>query len=168
VRAAAAVLGLGLALLAAAAASAVLGERSSASWLDAAAREGAVEAARRFAALSAHLQGSGGDPRYAERLPADEPVVADALAEAEFARHAGRVEEPRLIRLEAVEVRAAGTDVAEVRAREFWVTRTAADGREELRSDVVNVAYLVRREGSGFRVASWTVEMPESGDGRAR
>ncbi|HSN90496.1 MAG TPA: hypothetical protein VLS93_04650 [Anaeromyxobacteraceae bacterium] len=167
-RAAAAVLAVGLSLLAWSALAAARREGPAGAWLDGAAREGAVEAARRFAALSAHLHGSGGDPRFAERLDADEAVVAELLAEVAFARHAGRVEEPRLVRLEALEVRAAGAEVAEVRAREFWVTRTVAAGREEIRSDVVATRTAMRRGGAGWRVAGWTVEIPGDGEGGAR
>jgi hypothetical protein len=109
--------------------------------------------------LVAHLHGSGGDPRFAERLPAAPEVVGEALEDVRFVGHAGRVEEPRLIRAELRDVRREGAERYEVEAREFWVTRSISADGEVLgtRSDVVIGRYAVRRLPGGWKVVAWDV-----------
>lgn len=155
-RAAAVVLAAGLAVLALGAWTALARGRGEAAPLTAADRDEATAAVQRFASLSAHLRGSGGDPRFAERLPADPDVVEELSAEIAFSREAGRREEPRLVRAEVLSLEASGAEGAVARVREFWITRTAgAPGAP--RSDVVTLRYELRRDVAGWRVAAWDV-----------
>jgi hypothetical protein len=122
-------------------------------------RKAVTEAVYGYAELAAHLHGSGGDPRFAERLPADPEVVSDVLGDIEFATHAGRIEEPRLFRAEFRDVHPAGFDTYDVDVKEYWVTRTISAGGAILgtRSDVVLVRYVVRRGPGGWKVVAWDV-----------
>jgi hypothetical protein len=128
-------------------------------WLDATAREEATKAARLFAAMSAHLHASSGDARFAERLAADEPVIRELLADAAFVQQSGREEHSKLVEFRVVGLRAVGPDIAELRAREYWVTRSRGPAGEGVRSDVTPVRYALRREAGGWRVADWTIDL---------
>ena len=131
-------------------------------------RAAAGEAALMFARLVAHLQGSAGDPRFAERIRAAPDVVDEAVAAADVARRAGHVEEPRLIRAETRRVAAEVGGGAEVTTREYWITRViSADGAVvETRSDVLDVSYVVQRAPGGWDVVAWDLAAPgaEGGD----
>lgn len=122
-----------------------------------AARKAVSEAVYGYVKLVAHLHGSGGDRRFAERLPAGPEVVGEALADVQFATHAGNIEEPRLIRAELRDVRPAGFETYDVELKEFWVTRTIAAAGDVLgtRSDVVIARYRVQRGPGGWRVVAW-------------
>jgi hypothetical protein len=154
----------GLLLLGAGIAEARLVRERGSGW-DAEARAGATRAAALFASLSAHLRASGGDRRFAERMAADEPVVAEILADVAFVQHLGRQERAQLVRFEPVSARPAGPYLAEVLAREYWITRVEPAGDGATRSDVVLVRYALRREAGGWRVADWVVEAGGAGQG---
>ncbi|WP_242393099.1 hypothetical protein [Anaeromyxobacter oryzisoli] len=141
--------------------------REDGTWLDAASREAAARSAALFASLSGHLRASGGDRRFAERLPADDGVVSEVLADIAFVQHQGREERPQLVQFEVREVKPVAPGLAEVRAREFWVTRSTRDGASS-RSDVVPVRYAVRRDGRGWRVADWDIDVEDGSASRAR
>jgi hypothetical protein len=125
-----------------------------------------VETVKLFLRLSAHLQGSGGDPRFAERIPASSEVIEELLANVRFSNRVGRIEESRLQRVDVGEVAPIGTDRVEVATREYWVTRiiSAAGSVMETRSDVVTARYVVQRAASGWRVVEWAL----TGDGSER
>jgi hypothetical protein len=117
----------------------------------------AKTAAETFMRLAAHLQGSGGDPRFAERIPASPAVVEELLAGVTFASHAGKVEEPRLVRAELGPIRRVDTDVVSLDAKEYWIVRVLGAGGKtlETRADVVKVRYVLARGPSGWSVAGW-------------
>lgn len=148
----------GLALLLAAAAEAIRKEQADRAWLDDGAREEAFRGAARFATLAAHLRASGGDPRFADRIPADPPVVAELLSDITVAQHHGLVERAQLVRFEPRAVDAVGPELAEVRATEYWITRSGGPAGEATRSDVVPVRYAMRRDAGGWRVADWALD----------
>lgn len=127
-------------------------------------RKEAADTVRLYLAIAAHLRGSGGDPRYAERLPADPAIVEGIQREIEYRRHGGHQDEPRLQRLEIREVRAMGAERADVRTKEYWITRDLAAPDAGARSDVVLARYLLRRDSGAWRVADWDVDE----DGGAR
>jgi hypothetical protein len=158
VRTALGVLAAGLALLAAAMSEARGARALETAWFDDGARDGAARAAELFASLSAHLRSSGGDPRFTDRIAADPPVVAELLADIAFAQHRGQVERAQLVRCDVRSVKPVGLDLAEVRAKEYWVTRREGAAGPSTRSDVVAVRYAMRRDGGGWRVADWVVD----------
>jgi hypothetical protein len=121
-------------------------------------RRAATDAVHLFLALSAHLRGTGGDSRYADRLPARPAVVEELSREVEYRWHGGHQEEPRLVRLEIRDVAAAGPEQAAVKTREFWITRELRKDDAPVRSDVVFARYLVEPGAGGWRVVDWDVE----------
>jgi len=172
VKAALVALALGLAALGAAAvrSAPAAGRGAEGGELAPASRDAAVETVQRFLAVFRHLHASGGDARFAERMPADPPVVEEAMADVAFTRHQGRIEEPALVRVEVREVRAAGVDRAEVATKEYWVTRSSAvtpgGPAGPTVPSVVQIRYLVRRDSGGWRVADWALDTgPPGGRG---
>ncbi len=128
-------------------------------------RAAAVEAVRAFVSLSAHLRGSGGDRRFAERVPAAPAVVDELVADAKEGRRLGRLDQSRLVQADVRRVREVGLEMVEVTTKEYWVTRDSSDS-SRYRSDVVPVRYVVRREGGAWRVVDWNVEAGSTEGGR--
>ncbi len=121
-------------------------------------RDDAIAAVRSFVSLSSHLRGSGGDERFADRIPADPAVVAELVSEVELSRRLGLHEESRLVRADAREVRHVGPYLVEVRMKEYWVMRSGPGG-SDVRPDVLPVRYLLRRDGGAWKVADWDLEL---------
>lgn len=143
-------------------ASAWFGRAVAAPSLRAEEARAAAETVREFLALVAHLHGSGGDPRFRERLPASAPVVDELRAELDYLARNRRVQRPVLQRLEVSAVTSASGGRAEVRTRETWTVHTlwAYDGRpaEAPRPAVLAVKYLLAPAGSGWRVEAWELD----------
>lgn len=123
-------------------------------------RQEAETALRNYLTLTGHLYRSNGDPRFLERLPAAQRVTDEVMADIIYLRHNGRYQEPTMERTEIEDARLLGPGSVEIRTREFWVirTRSLADGMETdpVRSDVINVRYLLSKEHSG-----WILQMCE-------
>lgn len=130
--------------------------------VSAAERTGMEDAARLFARLSAHLKGSGGDRRFAERIPAAPEVVGDLLDETAFAASLGRIEEPHLQGVEYGKALRVAAGRAQLDAREYWVTRIHSGSGTvlETRSDVISVRYLVEEDRGRWTVIGWNVIVP--------
>jgi hypothetical protein len=129
--------------------------------------EAASEVVEQLLVLMGHLYGTGGDPRFAERIPASPAVIDEMLADIEYLGRNHRRQEPILQKLEIVAVDPIGADRVEVRTREFWIHRVywAVGDRAETepaRSQVVNGRYLVARQPSGWRVEAWDFDLPNS------
>ena len=142
----------------------------------AAAEAEAAQAVRSFISLSRHLY-AGGDRRFAERLPATEEVTAEILADVAYLRQNRRIQRARLMGLQLLDVRLVVPGRAEVRTKEYWVTRIEdhASGRltDPVRSEVVYAIYRVSRQSGGWRVVAWDPEDPpapgpEPGAGEVR
>ena len=164
------VLALGLALLGAGVVSARRGA-PEVRLLDSD-RDAAIAAVQGFVTISTHLARSGGDARFADRLPAMPEVVDEVMGGLAFTRHSGRREEPQLIRVNVSAVEPGPQGTVEVATAEYWVVRgfRLSDGAPEPqpRVDVVRARYTVQREGSGWKVASWTIDVappPPAGQG---
>jgi hypothetical protein len=129
----------------------------------------ARRAAELFARLVAHAQGSGGDPRFTERMRASPDLVEEVLASAAYARHLGRVEEPRLVRAEPRSAERMGPTAVKIGQREYWTTRviSVSGGVLETRSDVVDVEYVLRSQPGGWTVVAWDLA-PAAGGGGVR
>jgi len=121
--------------------------------------------------LMRHLYLSGGDPRFADRMPASDGVKEEMLADITYLGHRHLVQDPDLQRLDVVSIEALAQDRLELRTRESWrfgVSR--ADGTGEVeppRSRTVEATYLVVRGGAGWRVESWRLMEPEASAGGA-
>ncbi|MBI3185621.1 MAG: hypothetical protein HYZ28_26075 [Myxococcales bacterium] len=120
---------------------------------------GAIDAVRVFNAVARHLYSSGGDRRFAQRLPASDEVGQEMLADIAYLQHSLRRQDAVLLSLEVVDARELGEGLVEVRTREHWVFRLAdlLDGGllAPVRAQEVQVKYMVRREGSSWRIHAW-------------
>lgn len=148
-------------------ASAWFGRASAAPALTPDERRAAAETVREFLALVAHLQRSGGDPRFAERLPAAPAVVDELRVELDYLARNRRVQQLVLHRLDVTGVDPKGGERAEVRTRELWTAHTlwAGDGRpaEAPRSAQLAVKYLLAPAAGGWRVEAWELDFDTPG-----
>ncbi len=128
-------------------------------------KRAAAQAVHELRTLTAHWYGTSGDRRFGERLPATQPVIDELRSDIEYIRRNGRIETPRLMRLEILDVDVTSDSAAEVRTREFWVTEFHwINGGESdpTRSDVVFARYRLMRDGARWVVSAWDpVEPPE-------
>lgn len=118
----------------------------------------AAEAVHQFRTLAAHWYGTGGDRRFAERLPATPPVIDELRSDIEYVRQNGRIETPRLMRLDVTSVEVRSEAAAEVKTREMWVTEfhwIAGGTSDATRSDVLFVRYRLLRDGARWLVSAW-------------
>ena len=114
-----------------------------------------------FLGLASHFYGTGGDKRFADRMPAALIVMDEISRDIAYIRHNHRTQEMSLLRVEVLAVDAIATDRAEVRTREFWMTRYFVSGSgatEETRSDIVPAHYRLAREGRTWTVVGWDPE----------
>ncbi len=120
--------------------------------------------------LMRHLYTSGGDPRFADRMPASDDVIEEMLGDIAFLKHDHRLQDPRLVRAEILDVRALGQDRAEVLTKEYWIFRVLRmsdrSEAEPARSVIFLGRYNVQREGSAWRVHAWDIAEPRA-DGKA-
>jgi hypothetical protein len=125
----------------------------------------AADTVARTLALMRHFYLSGGDPRFAERMPASPGLIDELRADVDYLARNHRLQDPELQRLVVLSVDPAGPggsasrDRLELRTREWWTFRTlwAADGSEAEppRERVVDGLYYLVRTGAGWRVEGW-------------
>lgn len=131
-------------------------ERPTAGPLSPETRRDAEAALREFHAVSRHLYASGGDPRFAERLPAGPGVLAEVLDDIAYLQHRGLAQEATLMRLDVNEVRRLGEASVALDVREYWVFRRlrASDRRQldEPRAQVLESTYVLRQNAGRWRV----------------
>jgi hypothetical protein len=117
-----------------------------------------AQAVHDFRMLVAHWYGTDGDRRFAERLPATKPVIDELRSDIAYVRRNGRIETPRLMRLEVQRVDVRSENAAEVHTRELWVTEFHWIGggpSDETRSDLLFIRYRLIRDGARWLVSSW-------------
>ena len=135
----------------------------------AARREAAEAAVQQLHVLSRHLYASGGDPRFAERLPVSEQVVQELLADVAYLQHHGLKQESSLVRLDVLEARPLGEEAVELLTKEYWIVRLfrVRDQAEvePPRSQLLFYSYRVKLEGAAWRVQSWDIVDPPAGGG---
>jgi len=126
---------------------------------------------RQMLTLMRHLYSSGGDPRFAERMPASDGLRAEMLADIEYLARNHRVQDPALMRLEVTEVVPLDSERLELQTREFWQVRflSVVDGEptDDPRWQIVGGRYLLVRTGRGWQVESWELDLdaePEAVD----
>jgi hypothetical protein len=129
-------------------------------------RRAAADAVYLFRTLSAHLYASSGDARFAERLPASSLLVDELRADIAYLRRNGRIETPKLVRIEFLSADVSDGTRAEVTTREFWVTQHHWTGGAESdppRSDITYARYRLTRDGARWTVTAWDpVDAPDA------
>lgn len=122
-------------------------------------RETAADTVRQMLSLMRHFYSSGGDPRFAERMQVSDGIREEISKDVEYLRRNNRIQDPRMMRLEIVSVDPTGTDLFEVRTREFWQIHflSVVDGEpsDEPVWQINHGRYLTRRGGFGWSVESW-------------
>lgn len=122
-------------------------------------RRAASEALYVFLRVSSHYYASGGDPRFVERLPAGEGVLAELKADVEYLRRNHFLQDARLGRLEVVSAEQLAAGRVELQTREWWHTRTLwiEDGTdaEPPRAFRWSGRYLLTRAARGWLVEAW-------------
>jgi hypothetical protein len=130
-------------------------------------RRAAAETVHAFRTLAAHWYGTGGDARFGERLPAAPQVLDELRADIAYVRANGRLETPRLMRIEFLASDVTSENEAEVRTREYWVTEFHWSGggvSDHTRSDVLFARYRLGKDGARWVVTAWDpVDAPGGG-----
>jgi hypothetical protein len=128
--------------------------------------EQAVAAVREALALMAHLYSSGGDPRFAERMPVTPEILEEIRVDIAYLSGNRRVQESRLQKLELLAADPAGEGRLELSTREFWIHRTFwSDGSGESdppRSVILYPRYRLVRGNTGWRIHGWDFGRPET------
>jgi len=132
-------------------------------------REGAVQAVELTLDLMRHLYASGGDSRFADRMPTSQGVLEEMLADIDYLTRNQRRQDPKLERLDVEAVEFLGTKSVEVRTRELWSIRFLwLDGSGESdphRVEVVRSRYLVTPGSTGWIVGGWEALGPATAPG---
>lgn len=132
-------------------------------------RRGAAEAVQVFRTMTAHWYGTGGDRRFEERLPASAALLDELRRDIEYVRRNGRIEVPRLMRIEFLASDVTSDKTAEVRTRELWVTEfqwLAGGTSDAPRSDVIFGRYGLQKDGSRWLIVAWDPVDPPAKDQR--
>lgn len=126
-------------------------------------RRAAADTVATMLSLMRHFYLSGGDPRFAERLPASAGLIDELRSDVDYLARNHRVQEPELERLVVLSVEAVGDgadlDRVEVKTRERWRFRVlwASDRSqaEPPRERTVDGRYYLVRTNAGWRVEGW-------------
>lgn len=128
-------------------------------------RQGAAEAVALTLSLMGHVYLSGGDPRFADRMPAGEGVLAELQADVEYLARNHRRQDLTLEDFQVTDVERLGEDRVEVRTQERWRVRflriPGGAEVEPARRQTLSGKYLVVRQGGGWRVEGWDFGGPE-------
>jgi hypothetical protein len=125
--------------------------------------DAAAGTVREVLVMMEHLYGTGGDPRFAERMPVSRTVMDRMLADVEYLRRNHRRQEPRLQKLEISAAESLGPGRVEIRTREYWIHRIfwlVGDGAEAEppHSQVITAKYLLSKGPQGWRVDAWSFD----------
>ena len=128
--------------------------------------EPAAGAVRQALTLMAHLYTSGGDPRFAERMPVTPEILEEIQSDIAYLERNRRRQDSRLQQFELLGGDPAGKDRLELRTREFWIHRLFwADGSGESdppRSVILYARYRLMRENKGWRIYAWESDRQET------
>lgn len=128
-------------------------------------RRDAANSVYLFRSVSAHLYASSGDARFADRLPASPQVTNEIRGDITYVRRNGRIETPKLVRIEFLASDVTDQTRAEVTTREYWVTEhhfTGGGEAEPPRSDITYSRYRLNKDGSRWIVIAWDPVDPPS------
>jgi len=127
-------------------------------------RRAAVDSVRLVLNLMRHLYVSGGDPRFAERMPAARGVLDEMLSDINYLARNHRRQDPVLKNLEITSIVEIGDGGLDIRTRELWQFHTLwLTGDEEAeppRAHLVHGRYLVSSGSHGWRVEAWELAGP--------
>lgn len=128
-------------------------------------RKDAADTVYQMLALMEHFYASGGDPRFAERMPASQMLVEEMTSDVEYLGRNHRLQEPSLERLDVIAVDGLGEGRAQVHTREIWKVqyRWVKDGGsiDSSSSQSVERKYLLRHGSRGWSVEGWDLPDPE-------
>jgi hypothetical protein len=114
--------------------------------------------------LMEHSYSSGGDPRFAARMPASDAVLGEIQVDLDYLRQNHRRQEIALDRLDVVEIHPVDADRVEIQTREIWSVRVdwirERDEAEPAARRLVHGTYRLSRGGRGWRVESWEPSEP--------
>lgn len=122
-------------------------------------RKASGDAVYLMLSIMRHLYSSGGDTRFAERMPASDGIIEEMMSDIDYLSANHRRQDPELKRFEIKAVQPLAPDRVEVRTRELWNFRFLWIGRpgesDPPRIEVIYSRYLVVRTQSGWRVEGW-------------
>lgn len=128
-------------------------------------RRAAVDTVRELLTFMIHLNSTGGDPRFAERLPASPEVAEEILGEAAYVRRNGRFQDLKLMKLEVLEAGSLGGGRLRLLTREFWIVQPfwihGGKPAGPPSSTVARVEYLLARDAGRWQVTGWE-HVPEA------
>jgi hypothetical protein len=128
-------------------------------------RRAAIKTLQSTLQLMRHLYQSGGDERFAERMPASPGFLAELMADIEYLGRNHRIQDPELIELELGELKALDEDRVEIRTREAWRVKVlwAVTMEESEPSQVhrTRTKYFLRRGSRGWTVEGWAIDREE-------
>jgi hypothetical protein len=119
---------------------------------------------RESLALMAHYYSSGGDQRFAERMPVSPVLLEEFRQDVEYLSRNNRYQDCSLQKLELLSAVSVGQDALELKTREFWIHRTFwSDGQGESdppRSDILYPRYRLVRDNAGWRIYGREFDRP--------
>jgi hypothetical protein len=128
-------------------------------------RKAASDTVYEMLTLMEHFYGSGGDRRFAERMPASATVVDEMIEEVQYLGQTHRIQDMSLERLEVTAVEPVREETMEIRTREFWSIQfhqAMGGGRAEAQHPYLLCRkYLLSRGAGGWTVEGWDLSEPE-------
>lgn len=129
-------------------------------------RKAAADTVYLALSLMQHFYATGGDSRFAERMPVGPAVIEEMRADVEYLRRNRRRQEPSLERLEVSSVEPLGPGRVEIETREWWQIEilSLAGGAPTEPATIQSLfgKYLVVRQDRGWRVEAWDFLEPEA------
>jgi len=117
-----------------------------------------------FQRLTSHLYATGGDPRFADRIPAAPHLVDEMLADIEYIKRNHRIQRPELVKIEILSSAPLRENAVEFHTREYWITRfywlSGEESGDPPVSQILFMKYLVTREGQAWQVSGWDFDEP--------
>jgi len=114
---------------------------------------------RRYVSMARHFYQTGGDRRFAERIPASPEVVQELVDDVAYLAKNKRRQEDRLVALDVLHTSRPAENRARVRTRERWEARTRgldeSGAADPMVAQVIFVEYWLQREGSKWQVSRW-------------
>jgi hypothetical protein len=124
----------------------------------------ASDTVREMLTLMGHFYATGGDPRFAERMPASSAVMEEMKADVDYLARNHRVQTPTLNRLEVTSVEPIDEAHVEVRTRELWIIRLrwgrGSQDSEPPQPSIAYGKYLLGWEPRGWQVKAWDLSEP--------
>jgi hypothetical protein len=125
----------------------------------------ASDTVREMLTLMGHFYATGGDPRFAERMPASSAVMEEMKADVDYLARNHRVQIPSLNRLEVTSVEPVDEEHVEIETRELWIIRLrwgrGSRDSEPPQPSIAYGKYLLARGPQGWQVKAWDLSEPD-------